>query len=110
MSHYQDSWNRADGDRGHNAGIPESFREEYPALSQVLGGVPVGKGETGGVPAATVNIWFEGGELRFCIMPRLGNRVAFGVAPSPEKGLAAIETEVAAGRFGWKPTKNRRTA
>lgn len=110
MSGYQDSWNRAAGDNHHSAAIPESFREEYPVLSQVLGGILVAKGETGGVPPATINFWFEGCELRFCIMPRLGNRVAFGVVASPEKGLAAFEAELAAGRFGWKPAKNRRTA
>lgn len=110
MASYKETWNAADGDNRNRATIPPSFREEYPCLSEVLGGVPADADQRGGVPPATINVWFEGGELRFCIMPRLGSRVAFGVVTSPEKGFAGLEAEVASGRFGWKQGKNRRTA
>lgn len=110
MSTYRERWNQASGDNDRKAAVPPEFRQEYPSLAEVLGGIEVAKGEQGGVPPATINLWFEGGELHFCIMPRLGNRVAFGVVQDPCKGFAAIESEVCQGRFGWKPSKNRRTA
>ncbi len=110
MSNYQDSWNQAGGDSQRKAVVPEEFRESYPCLATVLGGIEVAHGEQGGVPPATINLWFEGGELRFCIMPRIGNRIAFGVVSDSVKGFESLEKEIQQGRFGWKNGRNRRTA
>lgn len=110
MSSYQTSWNSSNGESHRKATIPPEFAEEYPCLAEVFGGIEVPAGQQGGVPPSTVNLWFEGGELRFCLMPRIGNRIAFGVVTDPVKGLASLEAEVKQGRFGWKAGKNRRTA
>lgn len=110
MSNYQESWNAAGGDNQRKAVVPVEFAEEYPSLAAVFGGIEVPPGEQGGVPPATINLWFEGGELRFCIMPRVGNRIAFGVVSDAAKGFASLEAEVSQGRFGWKNGRNRRSA
>lgn len=110
MSNYQGSWNSGAGDSSRKAAVPCEFKEEFPSLAEVFGGIEVASGEQGGVPPATVNLWFEGGDLHFCIMPRIGSRIAFGVISDPCKGFAGLEAEISQGRFGWKNGRNRRTA
>jgi hypothetical protein len=110
MSSYEESYQRSCTDQRDRATVDEFFRAEYPALAVVFGGKP-GDGNGGpGVSPATINLWFEGGEMHFCIMPRFGNRVAFGVLADCSKGLSALEEAIAEGRFGWKISKSRKSA
>ena len=110
MSSYQSSWNKGAGDNSRKAEVPVEFREAYPSLAEVLGGVEVAQGEQGGVPPATINVWFEAGELHFCIMPRIGNRIAFGLISDPCKGFESLEAAICQGQFGWKNGKSKRSA
>lgn len=110
MSSYRESFQAASTEREGLPNIPAAFRSRFPALSEVLGGiVEEGTGKLS-IPAATLNLFWEGGELKFCIIPRFGNRVAFGSVPEPHKGIESLEREIAAGRVGWKISKNKRTA
>jgi hypothetical protein len=110
MSSYEQSYRAGGNDSRDLASVPAEFREAYPSLATVFAGVKPKEGETSGVYAATVNLWFEGGELHFCIMPRFGNRVAFGLAGDGVKGFDAIEKAICQGQFGWKVSKSRKSA
>ena len=110
MSSYELSYSAGSGESRGGAAVPIEFREEYPALSTVFSGVTAADGQTCAVPAATVNLWFEAGTLKFCIMPRYGNRIAFGTVEAPEKGFAGLEEALQRGRFEWKVSKRGKSA
>jgi hypothetical protein len=110
MSSYEQSFRSGQRDTRDLASCPEEFREAYPSLASVFAGSKPAEGEAQGIPAATVNLWFEGGELHFCIMPRFGNRVAFGLAGDGVKGFDALEQAISQGQFGWKISKSRKSA
>jgi len=110
MSSYEQSYSAGAKDGRDFAAIPDSFREEYPQLAAVFAGLARAEQNGGSVPAATVNLWFEGAVCKFCIMPRFGNRIAFGTIEEPEKGFAGLEEAIAGGRFEWKVSKRRNSA
>jgi hypothetical protein len=110
MSSYEDSYREGRGETTAGAAVPPSFREEYPALATIFAGITGEDGKTCSVPAATVNLWFEAGTCKFCIMPRFGNRIAFGTIASPEKGFAALEEAIQRGHYEWKVSKRRNSA
>lgn len=83
----------------------EEFAAEFPCTLEVLRGHPK-TDDLPGVCPATLMFFIEGGRLKFCISPREGSRVAFGVLDDPTKGLAALELALVKGAFEWK-TKRR---
>lgn len=90
--------------------VPEGFRDEYPTLAEVLGGVASSPADPQFVPQATITLFAEMGKLKFVIKPKSGDRVAFGTLSEPEKGLADVEKEISAGRFEWKRSSGRRSS
>lgn len=110
MSSYEQSYRAAIGDSVGGSVVPPEFREEFPALGTVFSGIVSEDGKTYSVYAATLNLWFEAGVLKFCIMPRFGSRIAFGTVGEPEKGFAGLEAALQAGHFEWKQGKGRKSA
>ena len=107
MPSYSESFKEASSRNGSSGVLPKEFRERYPTLAEVLeGGGPVPEGQVP-VPPATVNLFVEGVQLKFCIMPRYGNRIAFGCVQEPLDGFLSIERALSAGAFEWKLSKRR---
>jgi hypothetical protein len=107
-SSYKLSFETARSGNGHAASLHASFVEKFPTLSEILQGSPAEGEGTFPVPAASIVIFSEGGMVKFCITPRIGNRVAFGVWKDPEDGLDALERILERGDFEWKISKSRR--
>lgn len=110
MSTYEQSYSGGVSESRAQRVVPEEFKMEYPAIGKAMAGVFSPDGKTCLVPAATINLFFEGGELRFCLSPAFGDTVGFGVVADPSKGLAGVEAEIAGGRIGWKKAKSRKSA
>lgn len=107
MSTYIQSWRGKGTGRNGSDALSSEFREAYPTLAAVLCGEREGEGAGSEAPRATLNLFEEGGKLKFCILPKEGNQIAFGTIPDPVKGFDAIEVELAAGRFEWKKASRR---
>lgn len=102
MSTYRERFDESSGDNYDRRAVDAAFREEWPTLAEVFSGIPASQGEKNGVPPATINLFWEGGRLKFCIIPTGAGRVAFGTVAGPEKGLASLEASLQAGHFEWK--------
>jgi hypothetical protein len=87
--------------------LPEEFQARFPVLTEALQGTyDAGNGKAV-VPPCTINLFLEGGQLKFCVIPKDDARVAFGCVREPWEGLAGVESELAARRFEWKISKRR---
>jgi hypothetical protein len=106
-SNYKTSFETARAGNGHATSLPTAFLEEFPTISEILQGSPAEGEGTYPVPPASVVIFAESGDLKFCITPKLGNRVAFGVWKDPGEGLRSLERILGAGEFEWKISKAR---
>lgn len=102
MSSYIQSWRGKNGSTKASGALPSEFAESYPTLSAVLCGETEGEGVGSRAPKATVNIFEEGGKLKFCICPKEGAEIAFGCFADPVKGFEDLELQLAAQRFEWK--------
>lgn len=107
MSSYASSYSVAIHESHDKATTTEEFRQEYPTLASVFEGVQGDGNGTPGVSAATISLFWEGGILKFCINPKIGNRVAFGSVRDPVKGLAALEAALCQGQFEWKISRKK---
>lgn len=88
--------------------LPAEFVEAYPTISEALrGDSPQSRGD-GGIPPCTINLFVEGGRVKFVLIPKDWPRVAFGCLGDPVKGFDALESELVRGRVEWKKTKARR--
>lgn len=96
---------------GHPAAGDETpfliaLKEEYPELAAALKGTKNVEGQIV-LPPCTLMLFLDGDRLGFCLSPKAGSRVAFGSVPDPAKGLAGVESELAAGHFEWKNKRGR---
>lgn len=108
MSFYVDSFGGGHGRNGGADNLPAEFVKAFPALTEVLVGR---KEETTGnclVPPATINLFVEGSQLKFCLIPKAGNRIAFGCVGKPVEGLVGLESAILGGKFEWKTSKRLR--
>lgn len=101
MSTYLTSY--GNGVNGHPGDFPdvEYFRTHFPNLLAALQGDPA-EGKTWKVPPATLMLFIEGGRLKFCLSPKHGTRVCFGVVKRPDATVASIEQALADNEFEWK--------
>lgn len=104
---WKESYRSATENLDSTLAVPEGFREEYPTLSEVLEGSRSESNGHAATPPATLNLFLEGRQLKFCIIPKVGNRVAFGCVAEAVKGLSAVESELRAGHYEWKLSKRR---
>lgn len=107
MSTYVERFNATTGDTYNRSTVDPEFRGEYPALADVFGGCDQDAAVGKTIPCATINLFWEGGRLKFCIIPKGYNQVAFGTVGDPSKGFAAIEAAIQAGHFEWKRKMSR---
>jgi hypothetical protein len=107
MSSYGQKYSQALTSGVTREGVDPGFAEEFPHLAEIFRGVPKNGEGSFDVAPATLNLFWEGGVLKFCIIPRTGNRVAFGSCQCPEKGLQSVEEALAAEHFEWKISKRR---
>jgi len=87
--------------------LPDDFRAKYPTLTEVLEGHETSDQAGTACPTASLVLFAESTQLKFCVTPRTGNRVAFGCLPRALDGLDGVEAELAAGKFEWKLSKRR---
>jgi hypothetical protein len=106
MSRYLAGYEVAKKERVGLVVVPDSFRDSYPALAEVFAGVLEEGQALPKVHSATLNLFWEGLELKFCIIPRFENRIAFGVVQEPLRAFESIDQAISAGRLGWKVARN----
>ncbi len=106
MSSYAESYSKGMQASAQNK-LSIEFEEQYPSIAQMFHGQMSPDGAQCLVPPASINLFVEGSQMKFCINPKTGNRVAFGCIPDPSKGFDALEVELAKGRFEWKISKRR---
>jgi hypothetical protein len=102
MATYQERFDAAAEDTYNRSSVEPTFREEYPTLADVFSGITSRDPNQKDIPCATINLFWEGGRLKFCIIPRGLPKIAFGCLAEPEKGFAALEWALANGAFEWK--------
>jgi hypothetical protein len=102
MSTYRESYAKGASQAGFSRFVSEEFEQEFPMVSNVFAGEYDADGKTCIVPSASIVLFAEAGKLKFCITPRVGNRVAFGTCDDPVKGLASVEQALARGNYEWK--------
>lgn len=78
--------------------------EEYPAVAWALAGRPPGHAEGAEYPA-TLMVFFDGGKLKYCLSPKIGQSVAFGTIEDPTQPMASIEASIREGKYEWKTRK-----
>lgn len=106
MSRFFDGYGKTMQDGGRGFPGEDEFRQEFPDLWAALQGDP-GEDGKARMPPCTLMIFAEGGRLKFCLSPKQGNRVCFGVMSDPVKGLWSVQDALAEGKFEWKVTKSR---
>lgn len=79
----------------------QALRDEYPLVVEAMRGV-VGDETTPTLWPCTVMLFLEGDQLKFCLNPKSGNRVAFGSVADASKGLLGVEQALFDGHFEWK--------
>lgn len=79
----------------------QSLAEEYPAIAAFLAGRPAGHPD-GAECKGTLQIFLDGGRLKFCLSPKIGRDVAFGTVPAPNTPMASIEAQIVKQAFEWK--------
>lgn len=104
VSKFRASYSQVSVPRGGCEVVPPEFREEFPQLSEVLGGIPAA-GDDEALPRHSVILFLEGGRLKFCLSNRGSQRCAFGTVEDPAKGLAGVELALAEGHYEWKNRK-----
>ena len=105
MSDFNSRWREAlQGKHGQSEDW-QSLREEYPALADCLLGLPAKDGADGR-PPMKILIFAEADKLKFMLSPLVGDLVAFGTFPDPNKGFDCLNGELQKGAFEWK--KRRR--
>jgi hypothetical protein len=107
VSSYIQSWRGKNGSTKAGGTLPPEFADAYPTLFAVLCGEVEGEGVGSRAPKATINLFEEGGKLKFCVCPKEGVEVAFGCFADPVKGLDDLESQLAAQRFEWKRGSKR---
>jgi|SRR5689334_15928805 len=107
MATYKERFDATAGETYNRSAVEPTFREEYPQLADVFSGVPATNGVDKDIPCATINLFWEGGRLKFCIIPRGSNKIAFGTISEPEKGFAGLEAALTNGTFEWKRRTTR---
>lgn len=80
--------------------LPE-FRESYPAIAEVMGGVEAENGSAAILPHTLMLFW-EGDRMKFCLNRSGSPTVCFGCVPDPLQALESIDKELREGRFEWK--------
>lgn len=80
--------------------------EDHPALAWALAGRPKDHPE-GFAPPATFMLFFDSGRLKFCLSPKFGTDVLFGVVSDPTAILANVEASLREGKFEWKTRRSK---
>lgn len=104
MSWKESFWS-GQSQNGKAATLPLDFKAKYPTLAEVLEGEGTGTKENPATPACSVVLFAEGDRLKFCITPRVGNRVGFGCVREAVRGLEGLESELSGGSVEWKLSK-----
>lgn len=105
MSTYGDSYRSGKPSSAGGPQVPSEFVSEYPSCAAVLAGIWSDDGKECQVPPASIIVFAEGGKLKFCISPKVGNMVAFGTCEDSSKGLGAIEAAIEGCHFEWKKAR-----
>lgn len=107
MSNFVKSYMSQDGDGQLSSPNIVALREDYPNLTEALLGA---KGPDGKIAIwpSTLMLFLEGDVLKFCLSPKVGDKVAFGTILDPSKGLLGIEQALESGKFEWKKRKASR--
>jgi hypothetical protein len=104
MSWTQSFW-AGQGKDGKVNSLPDNFRAKYPTLAEVFEGSAPGTKENPAAPSCSVILFLEGSQLKFCLSPKVGNRIAFGCIGQPLEALECLESELLAGHFEWKVSR-----
>lgn len=106
MSKLVQSYSTSSPANGEDTPFLAALREEYPELATCLRGTKNVDGQCV-LPPCTLMLFLDGDRIGFCLSPKAGTRVAFGSLSDPSKGLAGVESEIAAGHFEWKNKRGR---
>lgn len=96
----------ADGESG--PAVPGSFADCFPLLAQFFGGIRDESGKSWKLWPCTVSLWFDSGNLKFCVSPKCGPKVCFGSVKRLGEGLDGLEAALANGDCEWKTRKASR--
>jgi hypothetical protein len=107
MSRFADSYASPGSKNARESEAYLALLDEVPAVADVLAGTLDADGRCV-VPPCTVQIFLDAGVLKFCLSPKVGDRVAFGVVQEPLYSLQGIERALEQGKFEWKTPKGRR--
>ncbi len=107
MSDYVKSYLSQDGDGQLSSPNIVQMRDEYPNLTQALIGAR-GPDNKLVIWPATLMLFLEGDQLKWCLSPKVGDKVAFGTVLDPSKGLTDVESALKLGKFEWKKRKASR--
>lgn len=101
MSAYMDAITRRDGNGQVDETILGEFVEAWPNLCQAFSGA---KGDDGKwiVGPATLMLFVECGQMKFCLSPKYTSKVCFGCVSDPSRALDGVEFALATGKCEWK--------
>lgn len=104
MSRLRSSWSQVALTKPNREVVLDEFREELPALAEFMGGADA-LGDSPAIMPHGLNLFWEGGKMKFCLSRRNYPNCCFGCVPDPVKALQSVEGELQAGRFEWKARK-----
>ena len=82
----------------------KEFRDRWPVLAAVMLGRTKSH-PAGAAPPASIILFVDSGSLKFCVSPKTGPGVAFGVVDDPTELVESIVDSIASGRLEWKDRK-----
>lgn len=81
--------------------------EEVPLLAKCFIGQSSEDGKTT-LPPCSLILFLERDLLKFCLSPKVGDEVAFGVVQEPLYSLEGVERALREDKFEWKKGHNRK--
>ncbi len=109
MSRFFDGYGQAGKQSGPESPAYLALTEEVPVLAKALIGHSTAEG-TCLVPPCSLILFLDSGILKFCLSPKYGDQVCFGVVQEPLYSLHGVERALEQDKFEWKrPGKGRRS-
>lgn len=107
MQRFRDRYKAARSQPGRG-GSAMADGEAFPMLSEALCGVPSPQGDSWEVPPASLTIWFEGSQAKFCLGAQFDPIKTFGTFESLSGGLDAVEKALQEGKCETKRTTGQK--
>lgn len=101
MSHYLDQVNKSLGNGDVLSSSMAEHVEQWPNMVQAFVGRKneLGHWEPG---PATLMIFLEGDQMKFCLSPKYTTKVCFGCISDPSMILDSVEQALTTGKCEWK--------